>query len=85
MSVIISVSRLAYLPGSYRNRSLSYLIIIIICCVYRTYEHLPLYLHYFNPAPRVVWPLRNVSTQISLRIPRRLIRADTFRIRGIEV
>ena len=31
------------------------------------------------------WPLRNVSIQISLRCPRRLIRVDTFRRRGIEV
>ena len=30
-------------------------------------------------------PLRNVSTQINLRSPRRLIQADTFRLRGIEV
>ena len=34
---------------------------------------------------RTIWPLHNVSTQISLRISRRLIRADTFRLRGIEV
>ena len=32
-----------------------------------------------------VWTLRNVSNQISLRSPRRQIRADTFRLRGIEV
>ena len=32
-----------------------------------------------------LWTLRNVSTQISLRILHRLIRADTFRLRGIEV
>ena len=32
-----------------------------------------------------VWPLRNVSTQISLRIPRRLVRGDTFRHSGIEL
>ena len=32
-----------------------------------------------------LWPMRNVSTQISLRSPRRLIRADTFRLKGIEV
>ena len=33
-----------------------------------------------------LWPLRNVSTHISrLRSPRRLIRADTFRLRGIQV
>ena len=30
------------------------------------------------------WSLRNVSTQISLRIPHMLIRADTFRLNGIE-
>ena len=29
--------------------------------------------------------LRNVSTQISLRSPRRLIQADTFRLNGVEV
>ena len=29
-----------------------------------------------------LWTLRNVSTQISMRSPRRLIRADTFRLRG---
>ena len=32
-----------------------------------------------------VWTLCNVSTQISLRDHRRLVRADTFRIMGIEV
>ena len=32
-----------------------------------------------------LWTMRNVSTQISLRRPRRLIRADTFHHRGIEV
>ena len=32
-----------------------------------------------------VWTLRNVSIQISLRSPRMLIRADTFRLRGIKV
>ena len=32
-----------------------------------------------------VWPLRNVSTQIRLRCPRRLIRVDTFRLRGDRV
>ena len=29
--------------------------------------------------------MRNVSAQISLRSPRRLIRADTFRLRVIDV
>ena len=29
-----------------------------------------------------LWTLRNVSTQIRLRSPRRLIRVDTFRLRG---
>ena len=39
-----------------------------------------------RPARRpTLWPLRNVSAQISLRNPRRLIRADTFRLRGIDV
>ena len=32
-----------------------------------------------------LWTLRNVSTWISLRIPLRLIRADTFRHRDIQV
>ena len=32
-----------------------------------------------------LWSLRNLSTQISLRSPRRLIRADTFRLRVIDV
>ena len=32
-----------------------------------------------------LWALRNVSTHISMRSPRKLIRADTFRHRGIEV
>ena len=32
-----------------------------------------------------LWSLRNVSNQSSLRSPRRLIRADTFRLRGIDV
>ena len=34
---------------------------------------------------RTLRPLRNVSTTISQRSPRRLIWADTFRLRGIEV
>ena len=32
-----------------------------------------------------LWPLRNVSTQISLCNPRRLIRAYTFRRRRVEI
>ena len=32
-----------------------------------------------------LWALRNVSDQISMRSPRRLIRANTFRRRGKEV
>ena len=32
-----------------------------------------------------LWTLSNISTQISLRIPRRLIRADSFRLWGIEI
>ena len=31
------------------------------------------------------WLLHNLSSQISLRIPRRLIRVKTFRLRVIEV
>ena len=34
---------------------------------------------------RTLWLLRNVSTQISLRSPRKLIRADALRLRGVEV
>ena len=42
--------------------------------------------HMNRPARKpTVWHLRNVSTQISLRSPRRLICADTFRHRGIEL
>ena len=32
-----------------------------------------------------IWTLRNVSTQISLRSPRRQIRVEIFRLRRIEV
>ena len=32
-----------------------------------------------------VWTLRNVSTLVSLRSSHRLIRVDTFRLRGIEL
>ena len=32
-----------------------------------------------------LWTLRNVSTKISLRTPRRLIRFDTFRLWGIDI
>ena len=33
----------------------------------------------------LLWTLRNLSNRISLRTPRRLIRADTFHIRGIDL
>ena len=32
-----------------------------------------------------LWTLRNVSTRISLGSPRKLIRADSFRLRRIEI
>ena len=42
-------------------------------------------IHVSRPARKpILRHLRNVSTQISLRYPRRLIRADTFRLRCVE-
>ena len=43
-------------------------------CLYKTSIYEP-----------TLWHLLNVSIQITLRNPRKLIRADTFRIRGIEI
>ena len=43
--------------------------------------------HYMSRPARKpsTWPMRNVSTQTSLRSSRKLIRAYTFRLRAIEV